>query len=358
VVFSAVSGYRCSLFLSFGLFFFSTSLRYSTIRFSLFSMDFAPVCVKFTGTNYSTWAFQFELFLKGKALWGHIDGTDVEQSSTSDKPKADGSSPSWDVLDARIMSWILGLVEFLIVTNLRPHRSAQSMWVYLKKVYLQDNVARHFQLEHAIAMFQHGSLSIQDYYSAFLTLWHEYSALVTADVPVATLSTIQTLHATTQRDQFLMKLRPEYESVRSVLLNRSPVPSLDFCFGELLREEQCLSTQAILEQSHGSSGPATMAFSAQGRGPPMQSRNLQCFCCKEYGHIAANCPKKFCSYCKKKGHIIKECCIRPQNRSTQAFQASVLVPQVTTSAALVSSSDASSVPASPAPDYCTPAMVQ
>jgi hypothetical protein len=265
--------------------FFSTSLRYSTVRFSLFSMDSAPVCVKFTGTNYSTWAFQFESFLKGKVLWGHIDGTDVEKSSTSDKPKADGSSPSWAVLDARIMSWILGSVESHIVTNLRPHRSAQSMWAYLKKVYLQDNAARRFQLEHAIAMFQHGSLSIQDYYSAFLTLWHEYAALVTADVPVAALSTIQTLHATTQSDQFLMKLRLEYEFVRSALLNRSPVPSLDVCFGELLREER-LSTQAILQQSHGNSGPATVAFSAQGCGPPMQSRNLQCFCCKEYGHIA------------------------------------------------------------------------
>jgi hypothetical protein len=189
VVFSAVSGYRCSLCILFGLF-FSTSLRYSTVEFYLFSMDSAPVCVKFTGTNYSTWAFQFELFLEGKALWGHIDGTNVEKSSTSDKPKADGSSPSWAVLDARIMSWLLGSVESHIVTNLRPHRSAQSMWAYLKKVYLQDNDARRFQLEHAIAMFQHGSLSIQDYYSVFLTLWHEYAALVTADVPVAALSTI------------------------------------------------------------------------------------------------------------------------------------------------------------------------
>jgi hypothetical protein len=179
--------------------------------------------------------------------------------------------------------------------------------------------------------------------------------LVTADVPVAALSTIQTLHATTQRDQFLMKLRPEFESVRSSLLNRSPVPSLDVCFGELLREEQRLSTQAILEQSHDSSGPATVAFSAQGRRPPMQSRTLQCFCCKDYGHIAANCPKKFCSYCKKKGHIIKECRIRPQNRPAQAFQTSVLA---TPPAALVSPSDPSSVPAPPAPDYCTPAMVQ
>ena len=94
------------------------------------------------------------------------------------------------------MSWLLGSVEPHIVTHLRPHRSAQSMWAYLKKVYHQDNDARRFQLEHAIAMFQHGSLSIQDYYSAFLTLWHEYADLVTADVPIVVLSTIQTIHAT------------------------------------------------------------------------------------------------------------------------------------------------------------------
>ncbi|XP_041027448.1 uncharacterized protein LOC121267582 [Juglans microcarpa x Juglans regia] len=201
------------------------------------------------------------------------------------------------------------------------------------KVYHQANDARRFQLEHAIAMFQHGSLSIQDYYSAFLTLWHEYTDLVIADVPVAALSTIQTLHETSRCDQFLMKLQPEYESVCSSLLNRSPVPSLDICFGEILREEQRLSTQAILEQSHGSSRTATVDYAAQGRGSPMTSKNLQCFCCKEYGHIAANCPKKYCSYCKKNGHIIKECRIHPQNRQAQAFQTSVTVPPVATSIA-------------------------
>ncbi|RVW88051.1 hypothetical protein CK203_044426 [Vitis vinifera] len=141
------------------------------------------------------------------------------------------------------------------------------MWAYLKKVYHQDNDAHRFQLEHAITIFQHGSLSIQNYYSAFLTLWHEYADLVTTHVPIAALSTIQAIHATTRRDQFLMKL-----------------------------QEQRLSTQAILEQSHGSSGTTTIAYAAQGRGPPMHSKNLQCFCCKEYGHIAATCPKNnFCS---------------------------------------------------------------
>ena len=85
-----------------------------------------------------------------------------------------------------------------IITNLRAHCSAQSMWNYLKKVYHQDNDARRFQLEHAIAMFQYGSLSIQDYYLAFLTLWHEYTNLVTTDVSDDALSTIQNLHKTSQ----------------------------------------------------------------------------------------------------------------------------------------------------------------
>ncbi|RVW65271.1 hypothetical protein CK203_049556 [Vitis vinifera] len=111
-----------------------------------------------------------------------------------DKSQDVGSSLSWAVLDARIMSWLLGSVEPHIVTHL-PAPSHRSIYVgLLEEVYHQDNDAHRFQLKHAIAMFQHGSLSIQNYYSAFLTLWHEYPDLVTADVPSAALSTIQTIH--------------------------------------------------------------------------------------------------------------------------------------------------------------------
>ena len=140
---------------------------------------------------------------------------------------------------------------------------------------------------------------------------HEYANLVTTDIPSVTLSTIQNLHKTSQRDQFIMKLRPEYESIRSSLLNRSPVLSLEICFGELLHEER-LSTQTILEQSHGSFETTTMAYAAQGRGSPMPSKNLQCFCYKEYGHIANNSPKKYCSYCKKKVIISKNVISAPR----------------------------------------------
>ena len=61
--------------------------------------------VKFNGTNYSSWAFQFQIYLKGKELWGHIDGTDP-------KPLEDVKAVSkWKTKDAQIMTWLLGSVD-------------------------------------------------------------------------------------------------------------------------------------------------------------------------------------------------------------------------------------------------------
>jgi hypothetical protein len=68
--------------------------------------------------------------------------------------------------------------------------------------------------------------------------------MVYAKVPTTSLSDVQTVHEQSKRDQFLMKLRPEFEVTRSNLVNQDPSPSLDVCFGELLRNEQCLLTQA------------------------------------------------------------------------------------------------------------------
>lgn len=40
------------------------------------SHKFESFSVRFTGKNYSAWEFKFQLFVTGKELWGHIDGSD------------------------------------------------------------------------------------------------------------------------------------------------------------------------------------------------------------------------------------------------------------------------------------------
>ena len=93
-----------------------------------------------------------------------------------------------------------------------------------------------------MANFTQGSLSIEEYFSGFQTLWADYCDIVYANVPTATLSIVREVHATSKRDQFLMKLRPDFEIAHSNLMNRHPVPSLDVCLSELLREEQRIVT--------------------------------------------------------------------------------------------------------------------
>ncbi|KAH0983227.1 hypothetical protein GBA52_010404 [Prunus armeniaca] len=169
------------------------------------------------------------------------------------------------------MTWILGSVEPNIILNLRSSQTAAQMWTYLKKIYSQQNIARWFQLEHELAAFQQDSLSISDFYSRFTNLWAEYTDIVYADLPSEGLSSVQSIHETTQRDQFLMKLRPEFEGTRSNLMNRESVPSLDTCLNDLLREEQRLLTQTTKEQRRSASVPVAYAAQGKPRGRDMST---------------------------------------------------------------------------------------
>lgn len=268
--------------------------------------------IRFTGKNYVAWEFQFRMFLKGKTLWNHIDGS-------SSKPTDVEELAQWETKDARIISWILATIEPRMVNNLRSFHTTKQMWDYLRRIYHQENTARRFQPELEISQFSQGNLSIEQYYSDFINLWSEYSGIIYSKVSQETLEGLQAVHEETKRDQFLMKLRPEFETARAGLLNRNLVPSLDICVGELLREEQRMATQAAISGQKETADLVNLAYAAQGRNHG--KGQSQCYSCKEFGHIARNCNKKFCNYCKQQGHIIKECPTRPENRKAQAFQA-------------------------------------
>ncbi|KDO39077.1 hypothetical protein CISIN_1g045690mg [Citrus sinensis] len=220
------------------------------------------------------------------------------------------------------MTWIMGSVDQSLVLNLKPYKTAKDMWEYLKKVYNQDNTAKCFHLEYEIARYSQGDLSIQNYLSGIQNLWAKYVDMIYVQVPIESLADVQGVHEQSKRDQFLMKLRPEYKAARSNLMNRDLSPSLDVCFKELLREEQRLATQTILQQNKMHDNAIAYA-AAHGKSKGRDMRQVQCFSCKEYRHIIVNCAKKFCNYCKKPGHIIKECPTRPQNcQASQAVVAS------------------------------------
>lgn len=149
-------------------------------------------------------------------------------------------------------------------------------------------------MELEIANYTQVNLTIEKCYSGFLNLWSEYFGIIHAKVLAAALSTMCDAQEVSEWDQFLMKLGPEFEVVRAGLLNCDPVPSLDVCLGELLREEQWLASQSNLGANISSSDVVTFAYIAQGRG----KGKLWFFYCEGYGHIARTCPQTVCIYCK------------------------------------------------------------
>ena len=68
--------------------------------------------IRFNDKNYSAWTFHFRIFVKGRELWGHIDGSNL--TPHKDKDRHD----KWEVNDAQVITWILGSVEPTIIWNL------------------------------------------------------------------------------------------------------------------------------------------------------------------------------------------------------------------------------------------------
>ena len=95
--------------------------------------------------------------------------------------------------------------------------------------------------------------------------------MIYVKVPAASLFDVQAVHKQSKRDQFLMKLRLEFEITHSNLMNRDTFPSLDVCFGKLLWEEQRLLTQATFQQD---SNPNPVAYAAYGKGKGKDMRKV------------------------------------------------------------------------------------
>jgi len=113
----------------------------------------------------------FDLPEKIILLGSHLD--DVSKA-----PTEKAALEEWEYKDAQIITWILNSIDPQMINNLRPFSSAQEMWNYLKRIYNQDNAAKRFQLELEIRNYKQGNLSIQEYYSGFLNLWTEHSAII------------------------------------------------------------------------------------------------------------------------------------------------------------------------------------
>lgn len=143
---------------------------------------------------------------------GHINGSDPKPKDEKKDDKSDGKKddkwPKWEIKDAQIIFWIQGSIDPQLILNLRPYKTAIEMCLCLKQIYTQENAARSFHLEDEIS--QYSSRTIQDYYYGFIGLWTEYTEIIYTGLSDDSLTSIQHIYKISCRDQFLMKLWPQF----------------------------------------------------------------------------------------------------------------------------------------------------
>jgi len=239
-------------------------------------------------------------------------------------PTKDKEKEAWKADNGKIITWLVNSVSVDISMELTSFEKASEMWSHLHTLGNQQNLAREFELERLLAESIQAEKNVRCFYSALLTLWAEQDQVFSASIPAAGLKDFMTTMKRTRTVQFLMKLRPEFEHLRASILNREKLPALEVVVSEVLREETRLSSQASMENSL--TMDTALAAYKSSSSSANSNKHVQCYHCKETGHIISHCKKRnYCNYRKKDGHIILECRKKsgPRKRSTphKSFQA-------------------------------------
>ncbi|CAN0884609.1 Retrovirus-related Pol polyprotein from transposon RE1 [Linum grandiflorum] len=201
------------------------------------------VAIRFNGLNYSIWAYAFKVFVQGKSLLGYLDGTKKEPTETATNS---ADIETWRTNNARVLSWLIGSVETPITLTFRSFDTSAQIWSHLQTVYTQVSSSRLFDLEYELANLTQREQTINQYYMAATRIWTELDLLKASKLTATEEATVLKECHKSRTLQFLMKLRPEFESVRAQLLSSDDL-EIDKVLVELSRVEIHLCTQTKLD---------------------------------------------------------------------------------------------------------------
>ncbi|XP_074559550.1 uncharacterized protein LOC141815501 [Curcuma longa] len=194
-------------------------------------VEASGITVILSGDNYDLWSESMKSFLIGKKLWRYVTGdftvpvrpvgTPTTPPTTKEIDDYRMAIDDWDSKNHTILTWIRNTSSRNIQIQLRRMDTAKKAWDYLENRFQATGGMHHYQLLSSLHALKHESgQSIDDFFSTIQSLWDRIDE---ANIDEEQLRVIQ----------LLMKLGPEYESVRGSLLHRDPLPSLDIAMKEI-----------------------------------------------------------------------------------------------------------------------------
>ncbi|XP_075092287.1 uncharacterized protein LOC142172541 [Nicotiana tabacum] len=213
----------------------------------------------------------------------------------------------WEKCNAIVLTWIGSTIADELMASIMYASSAKKVWSEFEERFDRSNLTRIFHLWTEIATLRQGTESVTSYYSKMKDCWDELDVLAPLPSCDCEESLPYVVHLGSQRLlQFLMGLNESYSNLRSNLLARRPIVSVNKAYAIVSQEE----SQRLLGVVDVNKEPLTMLTGRtyQGFKPKKPGVGIICEHCDYKGHLKENCykivgyPQDFKS--KKKGSQI------------------------------------------------------
>nr|GLL17117.1 uncharacterized protein LOC109149213 [Ipomoea trifida] len=211
-----------------------------------------------------------------------------------------------------LISWLMNTIDPEVKRSLAKYRDAKKLWDTLKNRFAVTNGPRIQQLKSSIAKSAKSTTIVHLFISSvgrwWAWVWTTASAAIWTFSPCLPISSLQSGgggHGCRRRHlllsaaiwSLLADLRrlpicvEYYAQVRTNILSKDPLPSLDHAYQMVLREETIRSAKVSEDKSPEVMSFAVKTSSGRGRGR---------FDKPDKSHL-------LCTHCKKSGHDVSQC---------------------------------------------------
>ncbi|XP_078435144.1 uncharacterized protein LOC144706347 [Wolffia australiana] len=257
---------------------------------------FPPSEVKFDGGNMFEWSKMVTLTVYGCLLGDHL--TDLP------KAVADPEFKKWKAEESLILSWMLRSMTPEMRRDFLYCNTVKELWDEIQRYTAeQSHDWRIYELRVLESQARQGTENIRQYSSRLKAIWRETDHLWPTQNPLS----VERQYILKQRIfTFLMGLNQVFEAVRSQLLHREKLPTLEEAISATLQAE---SRFGVTPDSQGQNSSALLTKKPEGRGGPPGGWTTRPAPPNPAvgGDGEDNRDSLFCNYCKKRRHTKENC---------------------------------------------------
>lgn len=237
------------------------------------------------GWNYDEWSTNMRVSLSARKKFGFVDGTIPKPSEES------GDLKDWWTNNALVVSWIKLTIDPPLRTSISHRDVACDLWEAIKKRFSVKNGQRVQRLKVELVTYRQRGSTIEEYYGKMMSLWTslaDHRQAKNCGCPLG--YDLEKEREEDRLHEFLMGIDESvYGAVKSNLLSRDPLPSLDEAYSILIQDEDSKKAARAFDDRN-----ETMAFAVQNSSRSLtmsreERQRLLCSSCGRNGHLAENC---------------------------------------------------------------------